>query len=138
MSRQVVLRSLKLQFENMVRMAVIPDREKASLIETDPHHDTVLPREDVCAKLKRYRVLILVLLLAWLGIVVVCASKSAFFLRLVSDTHLSRQPARNHSGTCSQPATQGIPSNWTELYDYNGFAKESAERLSGAVRIPTQ
>ena len=137
MSRRVVLRSLQLQYENMVRMAVIPDPEKASLIETDPHHDTVLPREDVCAKLKRYRVLILVLLLAWLGIVV-CVTKSAFFLRLVPDTHLSRQPAQNHSGTCSQPATKGTPSNWTELYDNDGFAKESAERLSGAVRIPTQ
>lgn len=118
-------------------MADITDPEKASLIVVSQHCDTNLSFEGACTKPKKARVSIPISLLVWLG-VVVCVTKSAVFLGLVADTHLSRHTVQAHSHICAQPASKGTPSNWTELYAYDGFAKENADRLSGAVRIPTQ
>lgn len=39
---------------------------------------------------------------------------------------------------CAQPHPARKPSNWSELYTGDDFAKESAERLAGAIRVPTQ
>lgn len=39
---------------------------------------------------------------------------------------------------CPQPGSGIKPSNWSSLYDYSGFPMESAKRLSGAVKVPTQ
>jgi len=39
---------------------------------------------------------------------------------------------------CVQPSPPAQPSNWSALYDHPDFAMESAQRLSGAVQIPTQ
>ena len=46
--------------------------------------------------------------------------------------------AKRGGQLCVQPSPPAQPSNWSALYDHPDFAMESAQRLSGAVKIPTQ
>lgn len=123
------------------RMGAIIDPEKASLIEADQqysyHHSGDPSSKAASREEEKGRVSFPILLLVWLAIVFL-VTKSAIFLAFVTDHNPSTQAFHGHDSLCAQPVPHGTPSNWTELYDYEGFAKESAHRLSGAVRIPTQ
>ncbi len=51
--------------------------------------------------------------------------------------HSERSHARL-ADLCKQPSPAAKPSNWSSVFDYDEFKMDSAKRLSGAVRIPTQ
>lgn len=117
-----------------IPMPNMTDPEKAPLLEPDqlsgceqslhPGNEPTRPPRSASSKL-------------WVLFAVLVLSKSAIVLGLLAHRSWTSGASADLSGICVQPAP-GKPSNWTGLYEYDGFAKESAERLSGAVRIPTQ
>lgn len=64
--------------------------------------------------------------------------KICIFAGLVGQRYWSAGQTLSPEDICLQPTPQGQPSHWSELYNRSGFAHESAERLAGAVKIPTQ
>jgi hypothetical protein len=50
----------------------------------------------------------------------------------------SRPSTMDVESMCRQPSPAASASNWSSLYDYAGFKMESAKRLSGAIKIPTE
>ncbi|KAJ9114650.1 hypothetical protein QFC22_005526 [Naganishia vaughanmartiniae] len=64
--------------------------------------------------------------------------KTSIFAGFASQRYWSLDNASSPKDVCLQPTPQGQPSKWLDLYNQSGFARESAERLAGAVKIPTQ
>ena len=73
----------------------------------------------------------------WILFAVLVLCKSALVFSLLAHRLWTSRADVDLSGVCLQPFPVN-PSNWTQLYKHEGFAEESAKRLSGAVRIPTQ
>jgi hypothetical protein len=123
---------------NQFAMPDMTDPEKAPLIESDhPSHPSA-NRQSPNAINEPSRAPHKTRSRLWILFTVLFLSKSAIGLGLLAHRSWTSGARTELSGICVQPSPAGQPSNWTRLYEYDEFAEESAERLSGAVRIPTQ
>lgn len=116
-------------------MPNVSDPEKAPLVESDhlsSDRQSAYPTIEPSKPSQKARSRL------WILFAVLFLSKSAIGLGLLAHRSWTSGTNVDLSGICVQPTPAGQPSNWTRLYEYNGFAEESAKRLSGAVRIPTQ
>jgi hypothetical protein len=115
--------------------------EKSPLLLDKPTHTTQLPtvtHGHYRRRKQRNRDITLAmgLLLAVKALIVIfalvfCSTQGLKVLAPASGT--------KHGGLlCAQPNPPAQPSNWSTLYDDPKFAMESAQRLSGAVQVPTQ
>lgn len=120
-------------------MANIVDSEKAFLLEAGPSSSLSPVCPEATQGGKRGLTTTLIPLLFGLG-VFLCLTKSAGFFSPVTGpaSFSATLSGAGLDDICPRPALEGKPSNWTELYNYAEFAEESASRLAGAVRIPTQ
>jgi hypothetical protein len=105
------------------------DPEKRSLIQPEqPVQDQTPPPPT--PRSRKYLIPLLLLL----------ALKSAIIIGAFSFTQNNQFTKSKDEvrALCPQPVLSEGKSNWSSLYEYEGFGMESAKRLSGAVRIPTQ
>jgi hypothetical protein len=120
---------------NLFAMPDMADPEKAPLIESDNSSADRQSSKPINVPSRaphkaRSRL--------WILFAVLFLSKSAIGLGLLAHRSWISGARTELNGICVQPSPAGQPSNWTRLYEYDKFAEESAERLAGAVRIPTQ